>query len=185
MPQQLARAAALAALAIALVAVIVVLATGGSTYVLNAQFSDAGQLVRGDLVTVGGHRVGSVGAIKLSDNGLAQIELEISDNRITPLRRDTIASIGQLSLTGVANRFVALTPGGGAPISSGGILPPTQTRGIVDLDTVLDALTPRIRASIQRLLATGAYFFSRPTASQLNQMERYVNPAFSQLAQLG
>jgi phospholipid/cholesterol/gamma-HCH transport system substrate-binding protein len=185
MSQQLARVVAAVALVSAFVAILLVLATGGSTYTLNAEFSDAGQLVTGDLVMVAGHRVGSIGAIKLSDNGLAKIELDISDQSITPLRSGTIASIGQLSLTGIANRFVALTPGGGSPIASGGTLPPTQTRGIVDLDVLLDALTPRVRASIQRLLATGAYFFSRPTASQLNQMERYLNPAFSQVTQLG
>ncbi len=182
--EQLTRLSALGALALAAVAIVIVLMTSSSTYVLHAQFYDAGQLVSGDLVTVGGHKVGSIGAIKLADNGLADIELDISDHGFTPLRRGTVATIGQLSLTGVANRFVGLTPGGGAPIRSGGTLPVTQTHGIVDLDAVLDSFTPQVRTQLQQILKSGAYLVSSPAASEFNQATPYFNPALSQTTQL-
>jgi phospholipid/cholesterol/gamma-HCH transport system substrate-binding protein len=181
-----ARIAALGALVLAVVAVTIVLFSGSSTYVLHVPFTDAGQLVRGDLVTVAGHQVGSVGSITLSDNGLADVELNISESSITPIHADSLATIGQLSLTGIANRFVGLTLSGSGPaITSGGTLPLTQSRGIVDFDAVLDSLTPRVRASIQQILRTGAFFVHNPTAVQLNAAFRYLNPALSQSAALG
>src|SRR5947209_6867808 len=182
---QLARLTTAIALALAIVAVGWLLITGGSTYVVHARFYDAGQLVRGDLVTVAGHQVGSVGDVSLAPDGMADIQLNISDSSITPLHLGSLATIGQLSLTGVANRFVGLTPSSaGSPISNGGVLPARQTRGIVDLDVLLDALTPKVRQSIQQILRTGAYFVQQPTASQLHAGLPYLNPAFSQTSQL-
>lgn len=172
------------ALVVAVAAVAFVLVRSQSTYVLHARFSDAGQLVPGDLVTVAGHQVGAVGAINLTGNGLADVQLNITDNSLTPLRRGTIATIGQTSLTGVANRFVGLSPGTGSPLASGTVLPLTQTRGIVDLDTLLDTLTPRVRSSLEGLLRSGAYLVAQPTASQLNNGLRYSNPALTESTQL-
>jgi phospholipid/cholesterol/gamma-HCH transport system substrate-binding protein len=184
--QQLARGAAFVAVAIAAIAIIVVLTTGGSSYVINARFQDAGQLVGGDLVTVAGHTVGSVGNITLTANGLANVELDISDSSVTPIRSTTIATIGQVSLTGVANRFVGLTLGAtGRELKSGDTLPSTQTRGIVDLDVLLDSLTKPVRSQLQQLFKTGAYVFSSPTPQLANKAFDYLNPALSQTAALG
>jgi phospholipid/cholesterol/gamma-HCH transport system substrate-binding protein len=171
-------------LVVAVAAVTILLVSSHSSYVLHARFYDAGQLVGGDLVTVGGHQVGSVGQVTLVGHGMADVALNITDRSLTPLRRGTIATIGQTSLTGVANRFVGITPGSGPPLPSGSILSPEQTRGIVDLDTLLDTLTPRVRTSLESLLRTGAYTVSQPTASQFNRGLLYSNSALTESTQL-
>lgn len=178
------RLVALAALAAGVVAVVVVLG-GSSPYRITARFVDAGQLVKGGTVQVGGRTVGSIDAIRLSDNGLADLELSIDDDDVTPLRRGTTASIRTVGLTGVANRFVELSPGPstGEDIPDGGVLSTAETRGIVDLDVLFNAFDPKTRTRLQRIIRNGADVFQGRTRAA-NEGLSYLNPALYQSAQL-
>ncbi len=178
------RIIALAALVAGLAAVVVILG-GGTPYTVTARFVDAGQLVKGGTVQVGGRVVGSIDAIKLSDDGLASLTLSITDDRLTPLRRGTVARIRTVGLTGVANRFVDLTPGPttGARIPDGGVLGTAETRGIVDLDVLLDAFDPKSRQRLQRIIRNGEQVF-KGRAEAANESLAYLNPALFQSAQL-
>jgi phospholipid/cholesterol/gamma-HCH transport system substrate-binding protein len=186
--RSLPRLAGLAALVVAAIALlIVILAPGGSAYTVNAEFTDAGQIVAGDLVEVGGLEVGSVQAVKLTPHGLADLVLKISDSKFVPLHQGTIAAVALPALAGEANRVIALGPGPTqAPtVPDGGVLPTADTRGAVDLDVLLDTLDPSTRRSVQQLIAQGARAVAPPADTQFNRGLRYLNPAFSETTALG
>jgi ABC-type transporter Mla subunit MlaD len=94
--------------AIVLVGLILFGGAGAGGYKVYARFLNAGQLVKGNPVQVGGVPVGSVKGIEITDDGHARIELSI-DGDHAPLRRGTRAEIRQFSQSGLANRYVDLS----------------------------------------------------------------------------
>jgi phospholipid/cholesterol/gamma-HCH transport system substrate-binding protein len=170
---------------VAAVVVVVIVLSGGSSYTVNARFVDAGQLVKGGLVEVGGRSVGSIGPITLAPDGIANVPLKITDPSSQPLRRGTIARVRTVGLSGIANRFVELTPGPttGAKIADKGILSTAETRPIVDLDVLFDSLDPATRGRLQRIIKNGAQLFNG-VESSANEAFGYLAPALAQSDQL-
>ena len=126
---RLARAAAALAVLVAVVIVAVLLFTGGGGYTVTAEFLNAGQLVNGNEVDIGGRPVGTVSDISLDDNGRALVKMELTDH--TPLHEGTTAVIRVTSLSGIANRYVAIEPGpnSAAKIRDGGRIAAGQDHG--------------------------------------------------------
>jgi phospholipid/cholesterol/gamma-HCH transport system substrate-binding protein len=181
----LPRVIAIAALAIAACAVAVAILGSGSSYTIHTRFVDAGQLVKGNLVEVGGRPIGKVSDIRLTDDNQADLELRITDREFRPLHEGTAATIRQVGLSGVANRFVELTPcrPTSPVLRDGATLDTTRTRPIVDLDEVLNALDPRARANLQALIRRSSVSLAGASPSA-NAALRYLNPALSQTAGL-
>lgn len=181
------RALALMSLVLAVVVVTVLLVGGGGPYEITARFVDAGQLVKGDLVEVGGRKVGTVSDLELSDNGQADVRLSITDDAITPLHEGTTAAIRTVGLASVTNRVVALEPGPTTTpkLPDGGLLPTSATRGVVDLDMLLDAVDPTVRRRLKTVVRQAARAFAAPAPGQVNATLRYLNPALSQTERLG
>ena len=92
------RVAAVAALAVVLVAVGVILLSSGTTYQVRAIFSNASQIVSGDLVEVAGNKIGTVSNIAVTTNGQAQLTLRITNGAFDPLRDGTTATVRSVSL---------------------------------------------------------------------------------------
>jgi len=171
--------------AVAAVVVALALGVGSPGYVVNAQFADGSQLVTGDLVQVGGRKVGKVSAIGLTDDGLAEVEMTL-DGDVAPLRRGTRAAVRTVGLSGVANRFVDLTPGpgSGGEIPDGGVLGPDDTRGVVDLDALLNGFDPEVRRDIRGIVRDASVALNPKTARQTNAGLAVLNPAVGQLTEL-
>ena len=83
---------------------------GGGGYTVTARFINAGQLVKGNEVQVGGVPAGLVDEIEITPDGRADITFSV-DEGIAPLPVGTRAIIKQQSLSGIANRYVSLDPG--------------------------------------------------------------------------
>lgn len=173
------RAVAATATALAAGVALYLLFLSGGGYVITAQFSDAGQLVRGGLVDVAGTSVGHISSISLSPSGLADVRMTITDGEFTPLHQGTRAIIRATGQAGVTNRFVQLVPGARSArtLPSGTILTPTQTNGIVDLDEVLDSFGPTARRDLRGLIANSADIFAGSNARTFNQMLVRLEPA--------
>jgi phospholipid/cholesterol/gamma-HCH transport system substrate-binding protein len=180
------RVAAVGALIAALVLVSLLLFGGGGAggYKVKARFLNAGQLVKGNPVQVGGVPVGSVKGIKITGDGHAEIELSI-DGDHAPLRRGTRAEIRQFSQSGLANRYVdlKLPPDTDDTIPEGGVIDTDSTVTQVDLDELYNTLDPETRRSLQGFFKQSADQW-RGREREANVGFQYLNPALSTSSRL-
>ena len=158
------RRSARSSLAVAVVAVHrSCAATAGRTYKLR--FQNAGQLVKDDDVQVGGRR-DRLGRDDRADR--RQPGRDHDRGRRTsyaPLHEGTTAIIRATSLSGIANRYVALTPGPELQPQARrrrARWAPTRTTSIVDLDQLFNTLDPETRAALQSVIQGSATLVRRP-----------------------
>ena len=155
--RSLRRALVLTVVLAAAVAAVLVLTAGksASDYEITAEFTNASQLVKGNVVMIGGTDVGRVNEIRLGDHGNALVTFSV-DDAYAPLRRGTIAQVRSSSLSGVANRQVQLTlpPRGkaGAEIPDGGTMTRAETVSEVDLDELFNTLDPKTVADFKNVI---------------------------------
>ena len=179
-----ARGAALGALGLAVVVVAVLLLSGGGTHTYHLLFRTAGQLVKDDDVQVGGRRIGSVRKIELTKDNQARITVEVQEP-YAPLRVGTTAIIRATSLSGVANRYIALTPGpnNNQKIADGGTLTEASTTSPVDLDQLFNTLDAKTRAGLQQVIQGSATQY-QGRGKLNNEAAKYFNPAISTASRL-
>ena len=179
-----ARTAAVGALVLAVLVVGALLLRGDPTRPYVLYFQNAGQLVKGDDVQVGGRRIGNVEGIELADDNRARVEVVVEEP-FAPLHQGTRAVIRQTSLSGIANRYVALVPGpDSAPrIGDGGELGTEQTTTPVDLDQLFNTFTPDTRADLRNVIRGFATQYEGK-GPQANAAARYFNPALSSARRL-
>jgi phospholipid/cholesterol/gamma-HCH transport system substrate-binding protein len=172
------RVAAVAAVAVALVAVAIVVLSGGSSYQVRAVFANASQIVSGDLVEVSGTSIGTVSNIALTPGGQAQLTLNITNHAFSPLHEGTQATIRELSLSGIASRYVALTPGPGAKpaIHANGLIPNTDTTSEVDLDEIFNTLNGPTLKGLQDVFQ-GSASQVKGKGQKIQAAFQYLNPA--------
>jgi phospholipid/cholesterol/gamma-HCH transport system substrate-binding protein len=179
----LTRGLAIGALAVAAVVAILLL-SGSSKHEYTLVFQSAGQLVKDNDVQVGGRRIGRVADIKLSDKNLAEVRVQV-DEPYAPLHVGTTATIRSGSLSGVANRYIALSPGpnSASKLDDGATLGLDRTTTSVDLDQLFDTLDPEARKSLQQVIKGSSQQYDGKGA-KANEALKYFNPALSTTSRL-
>ena len=179
------RMAAVAALVVAIVGVSLIVFSSGSSYRVHAIFVSASQIVNGDLVEASGNDIGTISNVTLTPNGQAELTLNISNSDYTPLRQGTIARIREVSLSGIANRYVDLElgPGTAKSIPAGGTIGPADTSSEVDVDELFDTLDAPTRQAIQNLIRGSAAQFKGQSKAAQAAFE-YLNPAVASTSML-
>jgi phospholipid/cholesterol/gamma-HCH transport system substrate-binding protein len=155
---------------------------GGHEYTLV--FQTAGQLVKDDDVQIGGRRIGSVKEIRLTGDNRAAIRIAVQEP-YAPLREGTRATIRLTSLSGIANRYVALTPApnNARKLADGARLDTDSTTTVVDLDQVFNTLDPKARKDLSGVIKGLARQY-QGKGKQAGQSAEYFNPVLSTSRQL-
>ena len=175
------RIAALVALAVVVVAVFVLFTGNGDEYEVTAEFENAGQLVSGNEVVVGGTAAGSVKEIELGPNGQALVTFTVEDD-YAPLHRGTTATIRSPSLSQIAGRQIQLTlppdSAAGPEIESGESLDQSETVSVVDLDQLFNTLSPKTIKDFKHVIQGFEQSYDG-VGPQANRGFRYLNPFLS------
>jgi phospholipid/cholesterol/gamma-HCH transport system substrate-binding protein len=157
---------------------------GGEGYKVRAVFQNAGQLVRGNPVLVGGAKIGTIDEIELNDRAQAVVTLKVDDD-FAPLHEGTTATIRATSLSGIANRYVSLHPGPNseAEIDDGGEIGADETNAPVDIDTLFNTLDDRTRAGLRNFVrGSGTQYDGK--GQQANEATKYFSPFLVSTANL-
>jgi phospholipid/cholesterol/gamma-HCH transport system substrate-binding protein len=172
----IARVATVGALLAALVVVLVLLFGGGNGHRYHLLFETGGQLVPGNEVLVAGQPIGSVEDIELTDDWQADVTIETEE----PLRDGTEAIVRSTSLSGIANRYVSITPGPGdaEALPDGAVLTGERTTTPVDIDQLFNALDEPTREGLQNVIKGFATIYGG-AGEEANETYKYFNAGIS------
>jgi len=168
------------------VVVAVLLFGGAPSYTVKVRFINAAQLVKGNVVDIGGANAGLVKDFEITPDGQAEVEIEV-DERYAPLRVGTRAQIRSAGQTSVAGRYVQLmlppeNEAGGA-IADGGTIGTDRTTTNVDIDQFFSIFDPPTRRAIQDFYRGGRRQYAGRGA-QANRGLLYLNPQLAASSRL-
>jgi phospholipid/cholesterol/gamma-HCH transport system substrate-binding protein len=171
-----ARVAAIVALAIGVVALAIVYLSGNGGHQYTLIFQNASQLVPDNQVLIGGSPVGSVESIELSDENLAEVHVEVSQE----LHEGTTAVIRATSLSGVANHYISISPGPNSnpPLDEGAELGLASTTTPIDIDQLFNTFPPPVRRGLSDFIHGNASIYTGQ-GEAANRAYKYFGPALN------
>lgn len=145
-------------------------------------FPSSGQLVKGDVVRIGGTAAGTVKSVSLSDDDQAQIDIAIKEH-YGRLHEGTTATIRAEGLTGVASRYVDVSPASETRpvLDDGALIQGDKTTAIVEIDQVFNALDPKTRKGLAGFIKGSADWYDG-MEPEANASARQIPKALAQLS---
>jgi phospholipid/cholesterol/gamma-HCH transport system substrate-binding protein len=175
------RVAVFVAIAAAAVLVVLVLLGGDSGTRYKLLFETGGQLVPGNEVLVGGQPIGTVDDISLTEDAQAQVTINVDQE----LHEGTTAVIRATSLSGIANRYVSISPGPNSEpaIPADSVIPATQTTTPVDIDQLFNTFDRRTRDGLANFIQGQATVYTG-NEKEANQAYKYLAPGIQSTTRL-
>lgn len=140
----------------------------------SADFADANGLARGDMVQIGGVRVGRVNKIEIRSDHV-RVHFDVHDAEFGTKTR---ASVEVLNLLGT--KFLNLTPEGPGQMDDGSTIPRSRTRTTYDVVSTLDQLTTTTEQLDTDQLAEAL----RTLAGTIDQSAPEVHDSFAGISRL-
>jgi phospholipid/cholesterol/gamma-HCH transport system substrate-binding protein len=179
-----ARILALAALIAAVALAALAMFGGPQPYKVKAVFDNAGQLVPGNEVRVGGQPIGKISDIELDQSANAIVTMEVGD-AVAPLHAGTSATIRATSLSGITSRYISLKPGpnNGRELKDGDRIGSDETSAPVDLDTLFNTLDAKTREGLRNFIrGSGTQYEGR--GAEAGQSIKYFAPFLGSTSRL-
>jgi len=179
-----ARILALAALIAAVALAALAMFGDADPYRVKAVFQNAGQLVPGNEVRVGGQPIGSISDIELDGSANAIVTMEVGD-ALAPLHEGTTATIRATSLSGITSRYISLKPGpnNSDELEDGGHIGADETSAPVDLDTLFNTLDAETREGLRNVIrGSGSQYDARGVES--GESIKYFGPFLGSTSRL-
>ena len=180
----MARILATAALIAAIALIALAMFGDADSYRVKALFDNAGQLVKGNEVRVGGQPVGSISDIELDDRANAVITMNVNDD-VAPLHEGTTATIRAASLSGITSRYISLKPGPNSSdaIEDGGRIGADSTTSPVDIDVLFNTLDKKTRGGLRDFIrGTGTQYDA--AGAEAGESIRYFGPFLGSTSRL-
>ncbi len=177
----LARVAGVGALLVGVVLVALVLFGGDDGRKYKLLFETGGQLVAGNQVLVGGQPIGTVDEITLTEDAQAQVDITVDE----ALHEGTSALVRATSLSGIANRYVSISPGPNSEpeIPEGGTIGTDRTTSPVDLDQLFNTLDKPTRTALQDVIKGQATIYTGNT-EEARETYKYFAPGLQATTRL-
>jgi phospholipid/cholesterol/gamma-HCH transport system substrate-binding protein len=171
-----ARIAVIAALAVAVIVLAVVFFSGGGGHKYTLVFQNASQLVPDNQVLIGGSPAGSVESIELSDDNLAEVNVEVEQE----LHEGTTAIIRATSLSGVANHYVSISPGPNSSpaLDEGAEIGLGSTTTPIDIDQFFNTFPPSVRKGLSDFIKGNSEIYAGQGPAA-NDAYKYFGPALN------